>query len=61
LFINIIFIEALKQMPKYVKDILSNKRKLEEYGIVMLIEECTAIMQNKLHQSLKEFNYSLHN
>ena len=48
-------------MPKYVKDILSNKRKLEEYGIVMLIEECTAIMQNKLHQSLKEFNYSLHN
>jgi len=49
LLVNILFIEALKQMPKYVKDILSNKWKLEEYEIVMLIEECTAIMQNKLH------------
>ena len=38
-------------MPKYgkfLKDLLSNKRKLEEVGQVVLNEECSAILQNKL-------------
>ncbi|XP_048231219.1 uncharacterized protein LOC125370263 [Ricinus communis] len=38
-------------MPKYVKflkEILSNKRKLEDLGLVTLNEECSAILQNKL-------------
>ncbi|PPY74834.1 hypothetical protein, partial [Escherichia coli] len=38
-------------MPKYakfLKEILSNKRKLEDLGQVVLNEECSAILQNKL-------------
>ncbi|KAG6703359.1 hypothetical protein I3842_07G080900 [Carya illinoinensis] len=44
-------------MPSYVKfmkEILSNKRKLGEYETVMLTEECTAILQNKLPPKLKD-------
>ncbi|XP_022851237.1 uncharacterized protein LOC111373015 [Olea europaea var. sylvestris] len=51
LHINIPFAEALKQMPSYVKfmkDILSNKRRLEEYETTALTEECSAILQKKL-------------
>ncbi|KAJ9128607.1 hypothetical protein P3X46_034706 [Hevea brasiliensis] len=42
LYINIPFIEALSQMSSYaefLKEILSKKRKLEDYGTVALIEE----------------------
>ncbi|XP_024024429.1 uncharacterized protein LOC112092450 [Morus notabilis] len=48
--INIPFAEALSQMPsyaKFLKEILSNKRRLEERGTIMLTEECSAIPQNK--------------
>ncbi|KAF5481720.1 hypothetical protein F2P56_002352 [Juglans regia] len=44
-------IETLERMPKYAKvfkDILSNKRKLEEHETVMLTEESSAILQKKL-------------
>jgi len=37
--INVPFVEAIAQMPKYakfLKEILSNKKKLEEYGIMEL-------------------------
>ncbi|XP_048229129.1 uncharacterized protein LOC125369882 [Ricinus communis] len=40
-----------EKMPKYVKflkEILSNKIKLEDLGLVTLNEECSAILQNKL-------------
>ena len=49
--INLPFVEALSQMPKYakfLKDILSNKRKLENIGQVTLNEKCSVILQNKL-------------
>ena len=49
--INLPFVEAISQMPRYakfLKDILSNKRKLEDIGQVTLNEECSAILQNKL-------------
>ena len=57
LHINIPFTDALEQMPSYVKfmkEILSNKRRLEEHETVMLTEECTAILQNKLPPKLKD-------
>ena len=57
LHINIPFADALEQMPSYVKfmkDILSNKRKLEEYETVALTEECSAILQKKLPPKLKD-------
>ncbi|XP_065618979.1 uncharacterized protein LOC136063037 [Quercus suber] len=56
LHINIPLIEALEQMPKYakfLKDIISKKRKLE-YEIVMLTEESSAILQKKLPPKLKD-------
>ncbi|KAJ9553266.1 hypothetical protein OSB04_017311 [Centaurea solstitialis] len=57
LHINIPFADALAQMPsyvKYLKDILSNKRKIEEHAAVALTEECSAIIQHKLPPKLKD-------
>ncbi|XP_076907771.1 uncharacterized protein LOC143564353 [Bidens hawaiensis] len=51
LHINLPFIEAISQMPKYakfLKDVLTNKRNLEELSHVTLNEECSAVLQNKL-------------
>ena len=45
--INIPFADALEKMPSYVmftKDILSKKRKLEDYETIALTEECNAIL-----------------
>ncbi|KAJ9187079.1 hypothetical protein P3X46_002575 [Hevea brasiliensis] len=39
---------------KFLKEILSKKRKLEDYGTVALTEECSAILQNKLPPKLKD-------
>ncbi|XP_020233125.1 uncharacterized protein LOC109813362 [Cajanus cajan] len=57
LHINIPFAEALKQMPsyaKFMKDLLSRKRKLQEDEIIMLTKECSAIIQQKLPPKLKD-------
>ncbi|KAJ9173160.1 hypothetical protein P3X46_016324 [Hevea brasiliensis] len=51
------FIDALSQMPsyaKFLKEILSNKRRLEDYETVALTEECSAILQRKLPPKLKD-------
>ena len=51
LHINIPFADALEQMPSYVKfmkDILSQKRRLADFETVNLTEECSAILQRKL-------------
>ena len=45
--INIPFAEVLEQMPSYVKfmkEILSKKRRLGEFEMVVLTEECSAII-----------------
>ena len=57
LHINIPFADALEQMPSYVKfmkDILSQKRRLDDFETVNLTEECSAILQRKLPQKLKD-------
>ncbi|XP_017981014.1 PREDICTED: uncharacterized protein LOC108663036 [Theobroma cacao] len=57
LHINIPFAEALENMPSYVKflkDILTKKRKLEDFETVALTEECSAIIQNKIPPKLKD-------
>ena len=54
---NIPFAKVLAQMPNYVKfmkEILSNKKQLEAYGTVNLIENCSAIIQRKLLEKLKD-------
>ena len=55
--INIPFAEALEQMPSYVKfmkDILSRKRRLSDFETVNLTEECSAILQRKFPHKLKD-------
>ncbi|XP_057994968.1 uncharacterized protein LOC131175272 [Hevea brasiliensis] len=57
LYINIPFTEALSQIPsytKFLKEILSKKRKLKDYETVALIEECCAILENKQSPKLKD-------
>ena len=57
LHINILFADALEKMPSYVKfmkDILSQKRRLADFKTVNLTEECSAILQRKLPQKLKD-------
>ncbi|KAJ9178565.1 hypothetical protein P3X46_010441 [Hevea brasiliensis] len=39
---------------KFLKEILSNKRKLEDHETVALTEECSAILQRKLPPKLKD-------
>ena len=59
LHINIPFVDALEQMPSYVKfmkDILSRKRRLSDFEIVNLTEECSAILQKKLPQNVTPQN-----
>ena len=56
LHINILFADALEQMPSYVKfmkDILSKNRRPSDFETVNLIEECSAILQRKLPHKLK--------
>ncbi|KAG9453456.1 hypothetical protein H6P81_006360 [Aristolochia fimbriata] len=49
--INISFVEALMQMSQYtkfLKEVLSGKRRIEEQGTVILTESCSAILKNQL-------------
>ena len=55
--INIQFVDALAQMSNYVKflkEIMSNKRKLEAYGTENMSENYNAIIQWKLLEKLKD-------
>ncbi|XP_061350485.1 uncharacterized protein LOC133295657 [Gastrolobium bilobum] len=55
--INIPFAEALENMPhyaKFMKDLLSKKRKLKDGETVALTEECSALIQKKLPPKLKD-------
>jgi len=55
--ISIPFLDVISKMPSYVKflkEILSNKRKLKENAMVSLTEECSAILQNKLPPKLED-------
>ncbi|KAL5579437.1 hypothetical protein UlMin_011879 [Ulmus minor] len=57
LHINIPLVEALEQMPnylKFMKDILTKKRQFGEFEIVALTRECSAVLQNKLPPKLKD-------
>ncbi|GJV57492.1 putative nucleotidyltransferase, ribonuclease H [Tanacetum coccineum] len=51
LHINLPFIEALAQMPKYarfLKGLLTNKARVEEAYTVMMNERCSSVLLNKL-------------
>ena len=55
--INIPFAEVINQMPtyaKFLKEILSKKRKIAEEGIVNLTATCSAVIQQKLPAKMKD-------
>ena len=55
--INIHFLEALTQMPlyeKFMKEILSRKRKIAEEGIMSLTATCSAAIQNFLPEKMQD-------
>ena len=55
--INIPFADALAQISNYarfMKEIMSNKKKLDLVGKVSLFESCNAIIQRKLSKKLKD-------
>jgi len=57
LHINIPFLGAITDMhsyAKFLKDLLSNKGKFLENTTVVLTEECSAIIQNKLSLKLSD-------
>ncbi|XP_042029851.1 uncharacterized protein LOC121776747 [Salvia splendens] len=62
--LNIPLIEDLQQMPDYLqflKKIMSKKKKLVDYEIVSLTENCSAIIQQKMPAKMKDpgsFNIS---
>lgn len=48
--INIPFVNALDQMPnyaKFMKEVMSRKRKMADYETINLTEECNTIIQRK--------------
>ncbi|XP_038896008.1 uncharacterized protein LOC120084188 [Benincasa hispida] len=54
--INIPLIEALEQMPTYVKffkDILTKKRRVGENEVITLTQECNALVSNSLPKKRK--------
>ncbi|GJR83333.1 DNA-directed DNA polymerase [Tanacetum coccineum] len=57
LHINILFTEALAQIPKYakfLKGLLLNKTRLEEACTVIMNERCSAVLLNKLPSKEKD-------
>ena len=55
--INIPFVEVINQMPlyaKFLKEVLSKKRKIDEEGVVNLTATCSAIIQQKLPAKIKD-------
>ncbi|PPR87575.1 hypothetical protein GOBAR_AA33115 [Gossypium barbadense] len=57
LHINLPFIEVLSQMPnsaKFLKELLSNKRKLDTTSHMELNAVCSAILKNELPNKLKD-------
>ncbi|XP_009788925.2 uncharacterized protein [Nicotiana sylvestris] len=55
--LKIPLVDVLCEIPKYakyLKEIVSHKRRLTEFETVALTEECTSRVQNKLPQKLKD-------
>ncbi|XP_052204056.1 uncharacterized protein LOC127809331 [Diospyros lotus] len=46
--------KKMSSYAKFLKDIIVSKRKLEEFVMMKLNEECSAILQNKLPPKLKD-------
>ncbi|MCR2848166.1 hypothetical protein KN825_16695, partial [Weizmannia coagulans] len=52
-------VKALQQMPnyaKFMKDVLTKKRRLGEFETVPLTKECSSFLQNKLPPKMKDLS-----
>src|SRR3954466_2440089 len=62
--ITIPFTEAITEMPsyaKFLKEILSNKKNIEDNETITLTIECSALIQNKMPPKLKDSgSFSIH-
>ena len=62
--VNIHFVEALAQMPhyaKFIKDILSKKRKLDEEGVVSLSATCSVVIHKNLLMKMQDLgSFTIH-
>ena len=50
-------LDVINTMPaysKFLKDIISNKRKWKDHETIPINEQCNAVIQNKLPQKLKD-------
>ncbi|XP_022855446.1 uncharacterized protein LOC111376705 [Olea europaea var. sylvestris] len=47
-------LEQMRNYAKFMKEVMSKKRKLEEYETAKLTEKCSAILQKKLPQKRKD-------
>lgn len=57
LTVNIPFAKALEQIPsyaKFMKEIFSKEKKLEEFETIAMNEECIVVLQRKLPSKLKD-------
>ena len=57
LHINIPLIEAIQQMPnysKFMKDVLTKRKRVGEFATVALTQECSQLVQGKLPPKLKD-------
>ncbi|XP_022861537.1 uncharacterized protein LOC111381918 [Olea europaea var. sylvestris] len=57
LHVNIPFIDAILQIPnysKFLKEMLTKKRKMPEHETITLSEECNAIIQHRIPPKLKD-------
>ena len=46
---------------KFMKEVMAKKRKLKDYETVKLTEECSAILQRKVPQKVKDpSNFTIH-
>ena len=55
--INILFAEALIQMPnyaKFMKDFISKKRNLDDCGTVNLSANCSVVIQRRMLQKMED-------
>ena len=62
LHVNVPFLDALSQMPlyaKFLKEILSKKRKVDEHETVALGEECGIVVLTQLPAKFKDLTVYL--
>ena len=57
--LKIPFLEAINRMfnyAKFLKELVANKNKLEEYAMIALTEECNAVILSKHPPKLKDLD-----